>query len=226
MVVCQNCGHEGEYVYCPNCGHAFDIARITLTHIFTEVAHTFWHLEKGVLYTIKELAIKPGIVQKKYLAVARKKYQKPFSLFTVSGTICALSLYLIYKNAPNGTDQHFYKHYYFLVQTCMLPLYALITYLLFMSPRLNYAEVLVMNVYMLAFMSLAIVPINCLSFFLPNGIISLLEIIFLLGYNIWTFLNFFSDRHKLSTIIKTTISIILCYLLFQFTSRLVMEWFM
>jgi hypothetical protein len=162
-------------------------------------------------------------MQKRYLAGERKKYQKPFSFFAILGTICALSLYLIYKNAPDQTDQHFYKSYYFLVQACMLPVYALITYLIFWSPQLNYAEALVMNVYMLGFMSIGIVPLNCFSYFFPNGIISIAEIIFLLGYNIATFINFFNDRNKLVTIIKTSISIVASYILFQSASRFVMK---
>src|SRR5215510_10076780 len=116
MTICPNCGYEGEYSFCPKCGHAYHVKRVTLSHILSEVAHTFWHLEKGVLFTLKELAAKPGVMQKKYLAGARKNYQKPFSFFAIIGTVCALSLFFIYKNAPDETDQHFYKHYYFFTQ--------------------------------------------------------------------------------------------------------------
>ena len=226
MIACQNCGYEGENIYCSNCGQALQTKRISLSHLLHEVLHTFWHLEKGFLYTLKELGRNPGIMQKKYLSGIRVNYQKPFPLFTISGTVCALALFFIYRNAPNQSDQFFYKHYYFLVQACMLPFYALITYLLFKSPRLFYAEALVMNVYMVGFMSVFIVPINILSYFLPNGIISLMEIIFLISYNIWTFLNFFNDRKAGWVIVKSIVSIIACYLLFQFASRLVMDWFM
>jgi hypothetical protein len=226
MISCPNCGHEADHIFCSNCGHPLKVKRITLSIIFHEAAHAFWHLEKGILFTLKELGRNPGLMQKRYMAGKRKSYQKPFSLFAISGTICALSLFLIYKNAPDESDQYFYKHFYFLVQACMLPFYALITYLLFIGPNLYYAEALVMNVYMLAFMSLGIIPINCLSYFLPNGIISLLEVIFLLSYSIWTYIAFFSERHTPSTIIKTILSIILSYMVFNFASRLIMYWFM
>jgi hypothetical protein len=226
MIVCQNCGSEGNQHFCSNCGQPLQAHRINLPHLLHEVAHTFIHLEKGFLFTLKELARSPGMMQKKYLSGIRLHYQKPFPLFAISGTICALSLYLIYRHAPNETDQFFYKHYYFLVQTCMLPFYALITYLLFKSPQLYYAEALVLNVYMVGFMSVFIVPINSLSFFLSNGIISLMEVIFLMGYNIWTYLNFFRGRAVWWVVIRSIISIILSYLVFQYASRLVMYWFM
>jgi Protein of unknown function (DUF3667) len=226
MIVCQNCGNEGDQSYCPGCGQPLQAKRITFHHLMHEVAHTFWHLEKGFLYTLKELGCNPGTMQKKYLSGIRLRYQKPFPLFAISGTVCALALFLIYRNAPVQTDQFFYKHYYFMVQALMLPLYGLITYLLFKSPQLYYAEALVMNVYMLGFMSVFIVPINALSFFLPNGVISLLEIIFLVSYNIWTFLNFFREKAIWWITVKSILSIVLCYLLFNSASRLVMEWFM
>ena len=225
MIVCQNCGYEGEFVYCSNCGQPLEARRINMHHLLHEVTHTFWHLEKGFLYTLKELAINPGTMQRKYLIGLRLKYQKPFPLFAISGTFCALALFLIY-HAATSEVQEFYKHYYFIVQAAMLPFYAFITYILFKSPNLYYAEALVMNVYMVGFMSVFIIPINSLSFFLPNGIISLLEVIFLVSYNIWTNLNFFKGKPIWWITVKSIISIVISYLLFQFASNLVMERFM
>ena len=165
-------------------------------------------------------------MQRKYLLGIRLRYQKPFPLFAISGTFCALALFFIYRNAPIQTDQYFYKHYYFIVQAAMLPFYAFITYMLFKSKELYYAEALVMNVYMVGFMSVFIIPINALSFFLPNGIISLLEVIFLITYNTWTNLNFFKGRVVWWIMIRSTLAIVASYLLFNFTSRLVMQWLM
>lgn len=226
MTLCQNCGFEGDNNYCSNCGQPLQAGRITLHHLLHETAHTFWHLEKGFLYTLKELGTKPGTMQRNYLSGIRLHYQKPFPLFAISGTICALALFFIYRNAANQTDQYFYKHYYFLVQACMIPFYALITYLLFKSRQFYYAEALVMTIYMLGFMSVFIVPINLLSFILPNGIISLLEVIFLVSYNTWTNLNFFSDKSVWVVMIKSAVSIVASYLLFQLASNLVIRWFM
>jgi hypothetical protein len=165
-------------------------------------------------------------MQRKYLSGIRLRYQKPFPLFAISVTFCALALFFIYKNAPNQSDQFFYKHYFFMVQAAMLPFFALITYILFKSRELYYAEALVMNVYLLGFTSVCIVPINALSFFLPNLVISLIEVTLLITYNIWTSLNFFKGERVWSIIVKSIVGIIASYFLFNFTSRLVMQWFM
>lgn len=225
-IICRNCGREGSQQYCGHCGQQLDAHRISTTHLLHEVLHTFMHFEKGFLHTIRELALRPGIVQKRYQQGIRLHYQKPFPLFAISGTICALALYLIYRHAPNQTDQFFYKHYYFLVQSCMLPVYAAITFFMFRSRSLNFAEALVLNVYMVGFMAVFIVPINFFSLLLPNGIISLMEVIFLVGYSTWTFLNFFDDKKTGWVIVKSVISICACYLAFQYASRGVMFLFM
>jgi hypothetical protein len=166
-------------------------------------------------------------MQRKYLSGIRLRYQKPFPFFAFSGTVCVLALFFIYRNAPEQSEQLFYKHYFFLVQALMLPFYAFITYMLFRSPNLYYAEALVMNVYMLGgFLAVFIVPINTLSFFLPNNIVSLLEIIFLITYNIWTNLNFFKGKAIWWVTAKSIASIVASYFLFNVTSRLVMAWLM
>jgi hypothetical protein len=94
MIICQNCGYEGEQIYCSNCGQPLIIKRISLAHLLHEVTHTVWHLEKGFLYTLKELAIHPGTMQRRYLSGLRLRYQKPFSLFAISGTFGALYYFL------------------------------------------------------------------------------------------------------------------------------------
>ena len=239
MIVCQNCGREGEPMYCSNCGQPLVVKRISLGHLLHEVTHTFWHLEKGFLFTLKELALTPGTMQRKYLSGLRLHYQKPFPLFAISATIGALALYLIYRNSPNETNTSFYKHYFFMVQAAMLPFYAFITYILFKSPKLYYAEALVMNVYMLGFTSIFIVPINSLSLFIPNGaisfsktislplpdgLISLSEIIFLITYNVWTNLNFFKGTTVWWIIVRSIIGIVISYFMFNTASNLVMKW--
>ena len=227
MIICQNCGNEGDQKYCPGCGQALLAERISMHSLLHEVAHTFWHLEKGFLYTLKELSIHPGTMQRKYLSGIRLRYQKPFPLFAISGTFCVLALFFIYRNAPDQSDQFFYKHYFFMVQASMLPFYAFITYILFRSPNLYYAEALVMNVYMLGgFLAVFIVPINTLSFFLPNNIVTLLEMIFLIIYNIWTNLNFFKGKTIWWITAKSIVSIVASYFLFNLISRFVMAWWM
>ena len=90
MIICQNCGAEGDQKYCPGCGQVLQAERIGMHTLLHEV-DTFWHFEKGFLHTMKEPAINPGTTQRKYLSGIRLRYQKPFSLFAIPSPFCALA---------------------------------------------------------------------------------------------------------------------------------------
>jgi len=74
------------------------------------VLHTYTHLEGGFLYNVKELAIRPGILQRNYLTVVRIKTQKAFPMFVICGTICALVLCLTNKPFNTPEEQAFYRN--------------------------------------------------------------------------------------------------------------------
>src|SRR5882724_6031376 len=154
---CKNCGHDGDGKFCNNCGQKLHVGRIKLPAVLHDVIHSYTHFENGFLFTLKELAIHPGTLQRNFLSGHRIKNQKPFPMFIATGTICALALYLIYKPTPDATaDQYFYKHYFVLTHAFLLPVYALSTWLLFISSKLYFAEILVLILYMLGFMLLII----------------------------------------------------------------------
>ena len=79
MAICSNCSNEGTGDYCSACGHAYVVKRITIVSILHEVAHIFAHFEKGFGYTFKQLATRPGRMQKDYFAGARKKHHIPLA---------------------------------------------------------------------------------------------------------------------------------------------------
>ena len=226
MLTCKNCDQEGDEKFCSRCGQVLVATRISLPHIIHEVIHTFTHFEKGYLFTIRQLLTRPGIMQKNYLSGLRLHYQKPFPVFVISGTICALALYLIYTPSHDTAEQFFYRNYYVLVQALMLPIYALLSWILFSSSRLYYAEMLVLNVYMLGFMSLIVIPVNALHFFLNNGVVTLIEATLLTAYNIWTYLNFFKGKPAWLIAIKSAANVILSFVLFQVAANLLMKWLM
>jgi hypothetical protein len=223
---CKNCENsETAEKFCYNCGNALHHKRITVHHILHEVLHTYTHLEKGFLFVIKKLATDPGTMQREYLEGYGKKYQKPFPMFVICATICAIALYFTNKPYTNAVEQYFYKNYYVIMQGLMLPVYAFTTWILFINSKLNYAEVLVQTVYMIGFMVLIIIPINIFHFAFNNAGISYIEIILLGGYNVWTNLNFFKRKNNLIVILKSLINVFICYMLFQIIAELFMDLF-
>jgi len=112
-------------------------------------------------------------------------------MFIAIGTICALALYLIYKPTPDATaDQYFYKHYFVLTHAFLLPVYALSTWLLFISSKLLFRgdtgiDIIYVRVHVTYHYSYYL-----LHFFFNNLTVTLAEVICLAGYNIWTYINF------------------------------------
>jgi len=216
MTSCPNCGQQGDGKYCSECGHAYIVKRITLPHVLHEVAHTFTHFDKGFLYTLKQLATKPGTMQKRYLKGERSKHQKPFSMFFICTTIAGLAFYWISLHSQvtnlNEAREHFFRHYFVILQAALLPYYTLVIWLIFDHKNFNYAETLVLFVYTLSFAFLLIIPLNLIHVFAPFRIrTDYIELILMAGYTTWTNLNFFDKQPAWLVIIKNAACLLICY---------------
>jgi hypothetical protein len=217
MHVCKNCGNKNEGSYCSSCGQKFTIHRITISHLLEEVFHFFTHFEKGFGYTVKQLVKFPGTMQKKYLEGHRVKYQKPFSMFFICATVCALAHYFInyiisrYYTGVDQSEIYFFQHYLVLVQVLLSPIYAFVVWLFFIRYKHNYAEMLVVTLYITSFFFLVIIPIFALKFFWPHLDTKYLELPILIFYNLITFLNFFAGHSKLQVVLLSIGSIVISF---------------
>jgi hypothetical protein len=228
MQVCKHCRLSGEDKYCPHCGEIYQPYRITIPSILHEVLHTFTHADTGLLYTLKNLAIHPGIMQKNYLEGERKSNQKPFSLFFICASIAAIALHFV-NATPDVTPNHFdivkanfYKNYFVTLQAALLPFYTLLTWAIFYDRNFNYAEALVLFIYSLAFSLLIIIPINFLGYSLHFINEQLTELVVLGIYMIWTNINFFRNEKKSIVILKSLGLLLACYFTSNFmTNKLI-----
>ncbi|MEO6638352.1 MAG: DUF3667 domain-containing protein [Ginsengibacter sp.] len=218
MEVCKTCHHIGEGKYCSFCGEIFQPARITIHSVLHEVLHTFTHADKGFLFTLKNLALHPGTMQRNYLAGERKNVQKPFSLFFICASVTAIILHFV-NGAPSENfshydvvKEHFYKSYYVILQCLMLPAYAFITWIIFKNKKLNYAEALVLMIYTLSISLLIVIPINFTGLIPGFEGEQIVEVIFLGGYMVITNLRFFFGQNKWLIIFKSMVVLVLCYL--------------
>ncbi len=229
MPLCKHCYFEGEGRYCYNCGEIYQPHRITIHSILHEAIHTFTHADKGILHTLKCLALHPGTMQKNYINGDRKTHQKPFSLFFICATIAAIALHFVNKSPVESqvdfdiAKEHFYKDYYVISQAVLIPLYALFTWGIFYSKNFNYAEALVLMIYALSFSLLIIIPINFLGYILRYIDEQFMELILLGLYMTWTNINFFSDKKTWLIIFKSIVLLILCYFTSYFTASLVIK---
>ena len=229
MPICSNCSNEGTGDYCSACGHAYVVKRITIVSILHEVAHIFTHFEKGFGYTFKQLATRPGRMQKDYLAGNRKKQQKPFSMFFVCATLAGFAFYWTNQSSTQTTHieevtQEFSKHYYVILQSVLLPFYTLVTWLLFRGKNFNYAEALVLFVYSLAFELLLMIPINMISFIPHHFEISFAEIPVMTVYITWTNLKFFNTQPRWLVILKSLVILFICLAASNIMANQIIHW--
>jgi hypothetical protein len=223
--ICKNCGYTTTGNYCEQCGQRTRVTAITLHSIFQEVFHYFTHIDKGFGYTLKKLITEPGTMQRRYMEGERTRHQKPFSMFFICGTLSGLGYYfagLFSANIygyQNAAETDFFRHYFVLLQAVLMPLYTLITWLVFKDEKYNYAETLIMMLYNTALVYLVLVPIVSLKLIFPNYENRLLELAFLIFYNLTTNFHFYNGK-KEWIIGKTLLVIAACYGTLQLFSAL------
>ncbi len=85
-MICKNCGEQtiSKGKYCHSCGQKSDTHRLTLKHFIAhDVIHGVFHLDRGLLHTLKEIFTRPGGVALDYVQGKRKKYYNFFYLLLI-----------------------------------------------------------------------------------------------------------------------------------------------
>lgn len=99
-VSCKNCGHKVSLHFCPNCGQKATTSRITLKQLISDLPHAIFHVDKGFLFNVDQLARRPGAAIEEYLHGKRKPFFHPVSFLVISLVLN----YLVVKI----TNLHFY----------------------------------------------------------------------------------------------------------------------
>ena len=83
---CANCrrGNPPKAHYCLHCGQAMHQHRIDAHFIWHELQHGLLHVDKGIFFTIKELALQPGRTVREFLAGRRTAHFKPVTLLLLA----------------------------------------------------------------------------------------------------------------------------------------------
>ena len=90
MSLCKNCNTEITQNYCPICGNPNSLKRIDGKYIATEIGSVL-NLDKGILYTIKELILRPGKAVKEFILEDRKRLVKPILFLIVCSVVYTIA---------------------------------------------------------------------------------------------------------------------------------------
>ncbi|MEO8172098.1 MAG: DUF3667 domain-containing protein [Sediminibacterium sp.] len=220
--ICGSCGNTGTGKYCNQCGQPYANKRITLKVLLHDVFHFFTHLEKGFGYTLKQLIVAPGTMQREYVEGKRVNHQKPFSMFFICISICALMRYLVFQEL-HKSEANFWHNYSSFLYIFLVPIITLFNWLLFARGKNNYAETGVLQLYMLAFIFLAVIPISLVLFIWHDLDTAYIEFPLLAVYSVITFVNFYNTSPRWLVIIKSLVAISFVFLLVQVTEDFLMK---
>jgi hypothetical protein len=213
-----------------------------------DIQHGFFHVEKGILFTIKELFTRPGHSIREYIQGKRIKHFKPISLVLLLAGILGLLSHYFHFGILNDTLKihgtgskaeevqesfnqvsEWVSSHYALVSLLLLPVYTLGTFFSFRKKGYNFIEHLVLNAFLTSqrlVLRIVLFPFfnllngtDELDFF--SGIVN--TVIFILTF--WTFVQFFNATKKSTVFWRTVLSFTISgtlYLLLAFVGMVLL----
>jgi hypothetical protein len=89
MSNCKICKAEVSQNYCANCGQPVVLKRINGGYLAHEIEHVL-HFERGILYTMRELLLRPGINIKAFISHDRSRLVKPVIFIIITSLVYTL----------------------------------------------------------------------------------------------------------------------------------------
>lgn len=198
---CLNCQSKISGKFCSNCGQKTDLHRITFKHFVThDLMHGLWHLDRGILFTIKQAIVRPGKAAMDYIAGKRIRY---YNVFYLSLLLIALNVVfwhlaesILGEDTPSNDSElvQVMSRYVKVLVLSIVPLLALNGWMIFRKLRLNLSEHFILGGISLVgilFVALFFVPAYLLERTVWSGF-SLLKVILIfpiLLYPVWTYRN-------------------------------------
>ncbi|AII53214.1 hypothetical protein N008_14670 [Hymenobacter sp. APR13] len=172
-----------------------------------DVLHSIWHVDKGILYTLRTMVRRPGPTIREYLAGKRVDHFRPLSLlFFITGLYALLYAALhidmmpprdpampeaVYQMQASSTT--FFMKYLSWFYVAMVPAWALAARLCLRRGGYNYAECLIIASFITAinnFLTLLLLPVTYAYSGTPQiQSFSLYALLLVTGYASWAYGN-------------------------------------
>ena len=226
---CKNCNTEISQNYCPNCGHPTKLKRIDGKYILSEIGSVL-NFDKGILFTIRELLLRPGKSVKKFVSDDRNRLVKPVIFIIITSLIYSLinhffhieDSYVKFEETKQSTTGHIFKwvqDHYGYANIIMGIFIAFWTKLFFRKYKYNFFEILILLCFVMG-IGMLIYSIFALFYGITN--IDLMQIAGIIGflYSAWAIGQFF-DKSKFSNYVKAFFSYLLGFITFSLTAILI-----
>jgi hypothetical protein len=231
---CKNCNHTFDGFFCNNCGQNSRVNKINLKNFLEELSESVFQVNRGLLFTIKELFTRPGHSIREFIIGKRKNHFKPIAYALTLSTVYFILSQIsnedtIIKEAISGfltsgeEDPYLSDTFKSTLKwlgnnpaytaLILTPIYALASYLVFIDKKYNYLEHIVLNSYIVGQQA-----IIYSIFFLPvlllpnNDYINDVPIFVSVLYALWTFRTFFKELDFTAVLFRLALAYILYFL--------------
>ena len=226
---CQNCTNELQGKYCSNCGQIAETHKINIYFLWHDIQHGLLHMDKGILYTAKELFKRPGHSIREFIEGKRVRHFKPISLVLVlAGIYGFLSHYfeinlLAHDFSIDGSGEKFNElkelfekkaewisQHYSVLALLQIPVFTLSTYICFKKVGYNFMEHLVINTFLIGQRLILHIVAFPLYFILNSAAAYRAEqVTDIIGYGffIWSLLQLFSGLPKAKRVWRSLFSL-------------------
>ena len=235
---CQNCNTVLQGKYCSNCGQSAETHRINIHYLWHDIQHGLLHMDKGILFTTKELFTRPGNSIREFLEGKRVKHFKPISLVLILAGIYGLLFhffkinmfadYVVISGSGTGSGEkviqinefiekasEWIAQHYAILALLQIPIFTVGTYLCFRKAGYNFVEHLIINTFLVG-QRLILHIITFPLYYIASGtpmLINTDKVINLVGYAlaIWTLIQLFQNQSK--RILRTIFSLLISFLI-------------
>lgn len=236
--ICKNCEQSSSGNYCSNCGQKTNTVRLNWKYIQEEMKYTFLHINKGFLYTAKELFTRPGDTVREFIEGKRIQHYKPILLLFVLAGINGLLMHFfpaeefVYNTQPTNSIaasrqieltnkiMGFMSKNYTLYELFMLPIYALCSWLAFKKFGYNYIENIILNCYATSqrlMIGIFFFPLQLLMLKTKYFVVfSFITIIPAIGYSVWMILQLYKKENSGALVLRMLLfafNLCVCFLL-------------
>lgn len=219
---CKNCNAAVHSNFCPNCGQPTKLKRIDGHYIIHEIEHIL-HFERGILFSVKELFLRPGETIRRFIAENRSRLVKPVIFIIVTSLIYTIVSrfshtdynYIRFQGVEKltlGKILKWIQGNYGYANILTGAFIAFWLKIFFKKYNYNFFEILIMLCYVMGMQMLIFA-----LFALVNGFVSIkLEAIagiFGLSYLVWAAGNFF-EKNKIGNYAIVLLSYLLGTIIF------------
>ncbi|MDN3677909.1 DUF3667 domain-containing protein [Flavobacterium paronense] len=219
--LCQNCETKTEGNFCSNCGQKTNTIRLNWHYLKDEINYTFLHVNKGLIYTAKQLLVRPGHTVREFIDGKRIKHYKPvLLLFVIAGINGILMHYIPIEEFINNKSSNgviagkqvqitklvfdWLSKHYSLYEIIVLPIYAFCSWLAFKKYGYNYIENIIINSFAASqrlIIGIIFFPIELALIKTPYfKAFNVFSTFVSIGFTVWMILQLYQSKSKISVI--------------------------